>query len=227
MAEIPNFLAMIEDYRCINLSAHAKQLKPATDLVTADQRRSLAYVLDIFPGLYCQRITPAGSQPRTTVSQPVLIVSFVPRISQHSTHHSDSRDMTDEQTRARVPTAPRSNRPDNAENRTTNNSRAPPAAAAPSSRPDDLESAMIVDEEWPPLGVMNRMDYKAERYDQGDRGMLDSGVEKGSHAHSQSSRYHTEGEGSRGGARESRRPPPPRPAPQDEGFIGKVKKFLQ
>lgn len=224
---MPNFLAMIEDYRCINLSARAKQLRPATDLVTASQQRSLAYVLDIFPGLYCQRITPAGSQPRTTVSQPVLIVSFTPRISQHSTHYSDSRDMTDEQTRARVPTAPRSNRPDNTENRTTNNSRAPPATAAPPSRPNDLESAMIVDGEWPPLGVMNRMDYKAERYDRGDRDMIDSGVEKGSHAHFQSSRYHTDEGGSREGAREGRRPPPPRAAPQDEGLIGKVKKFLQ
>jgi hypothetical protein len=225
MAETPNFLAMIEDYRCINLSACAKQLKPATDLVTEDQQRSLAYVLDIFPGLYCQRITPAGSQPRTTVSQPVLIVSFVPKISQHSTHYSDSRDVTGEQTRARVPTAPHSNRPQNAENRTTNNPRAPPAAAAPSSRLDDLESTMIVDEEWPPSGAMNQMDHKAERYGQGDRDILDSGVEKASHAHSQSSRYHTEGGGSSGGARGSRRPPPPRPAPQDEGFMGKFKKF--
>jgi hypothetical protein len=224
MAEIPNFLAIIEDYRCINLSARAKQLKPATDLATVGQQRSLAYVLDIFPGLYCQRITPVGSQPRTTVSQPVLIVSFAPSISQQSTHHSDSRDMTNEQTRARVPTAPHSNRSDNAESRTANNSRAPPTAPAPSS-PDDLESAKIVDEEWPPLGDMNRMDYRAERYNQGDRAMFDSGVEKGSHVHSQSSRYHIEGRGSRGEARKSRRPSPSRPAPQDEGFIGKVKKF--
>lgn len=213
MAETPNFLAMIEDYRCINLSARGKQLKPATDLVVEEQRRSLVYVLDIFPGLYCQRMTPAGSQPRTTVSQSVLIVDFVPRISQHSIHHSDSRAMIDEQTRAQVSTAPRSSRPDNIENRTTNISRAPPVAAATSSRPDELESAMIVDEEWPPLGVMDRISHKAERNDQGDRKMLDSGVEKDAHAHSQSSRYHTE-ERSRGGARESRRPSNPVPASQ-------------
>jgi hypothetical protein len=224
MAEIPNFLAIIEDYRCINLSAHAKQLKPATDLATVGQQRSLAYVLDIFPGLYCQRISLVGSQPRTTVSQPVLIVSFAPRISQQSTNHSDSRDMTNEQTRARVPTTPHSNRSDNAESRTTNKSRAPPTAPAP-SRPDDFESAKIIDEEWPPLGVMNRMDYKAERYNQGDRAMLDSEVERGSHVHSQSSRYHTEGGGSSGEALKSRRPPPSRPARQDEGLIGKVMKL--
>ncbi|KIM95285.1 hypothetical protein OIDMADRAFT_148926 [Oidiodendron maius Zn] len=224
MAEISNFLAIIEDYRCINLSARAKQLKLATDLATVSQQRSLAYVLDIFPGLYCQRITPGGSQPKTTVSQPVLIVSFAPRISQQSTHHSDSRDMTNEQTRARVPTAPHSNRSGNAESRTANNSRAPPTAPVP-SRPDGLESAKIVDEEGPPPGVMNRMDYKAERYNQRDRAMFDSGVEKSSHVHSQSSRYHTEGGGSRGEARKSRQPAPSHPAPQEEGFMGRVKKL--
>ncbi|KAG4432937.1 hypothetical protein IFR05_011583 [Cadophora sp. M221] len=224
VAGMPNFLAMVEDYRCINLSARAKQLKPATDLATVGQRRSLAYVLDIFPGLYCCRITPVGFQPRTTVSQPVLIVNFAPRISQQSTHHSDSRDIPNEQTRARVPTAPHSNRSENAESRTTNNSRAPPTAPAP-SRPDDLDSTKIVDEEWPPLGVMNQMDYEAEHYNQGDRAMFDSGVEKGSRVHPHSSRHHTGG-GSRGEARKSQRPPPSRPAPQDEGFIGKVMKLL-
>ena len=220
MAEVPNFLDIIEDYRCINLSARAKQLKPATDLATVGQQRSLAYVLDIFPGLYCQRITPGGSQPKTTVSQPVLIVCFAPRISQQSTHHSDSRDMMNEQTKARVPTAPHSNRSDNAESRTTNNSRALPTAPAP-SRPDDLESAKIVDEEYPQFG-----DYKAESYNQGDGAMLDSGVENASHVHSQSSRHHTEGGGSRGEAQKSRRPAPSRPAPQDEGLIGKLKKYI-
>lgn len=225
MAEIPNFLAIIEDYRCINLSARAKQLKPATDLATVGQQRNLAYVLDMFPGLYCQRITSGGSQPRTTVSQPVLLVSFAPSISQQSTHHSDSRDMTNEQTRARVPTASHSNRSENADSRATNNSRAPPTAPA-LSRPDDLDSAKIIDEEWPPLGVMNRMDYRAERYNQGDRAMFDSGVEKGSSMHSQSSRYHTEGRGSRGEAQKSRLPSPSHPAPQGEGFIGKVIKLL-
>lgn len=208
MAEMPNFLAIIEDYRCINLSARAKQLKPAIDLVGADQQRSLAYILDVFPGLYCQRITAAGSQPRRTVSQPVLIVSFVPSLSQHT----DYREMMDEQKRAQEPTVPRSNRPNNAEN-TTNNYRAPPAATAPSSHPHNLESA-VVDEERPSLG----MNYKAERYDQGDRDMRDSQVERGFHAHSQSSLHHAEGGGSRGGARESRRRRAPRPAPQNAGF---------
>ena len=79
MFRMPNFLAMIEDCRCINLSAYGKQLKPETDLATSDQQRNLGYVLDIFPGLYCQKWTPADPQPRATVSKPVLIVSFVSR----------------------------------------------------------------------------------------------------------------------------------------------------
>lgn len=82
MARVPNFLDIIEDYRCINLSARAaRQLKPATDLATNNQQRSLAYVLDPFPELYCQRVTPASPQPMTTVSQPVLVVTFVPGTS--------------------------------------------------------------------------------------------------------------------------------------------------
>lgn len=199
-------------------------MKPATDLATIDQQRSLAYILDIFPGLYCQRITPVGSQLRTTVSQPVSIVNFAPKVSQKSTHHSDYRDKTNEKTRAQAPTAPRSNRSYNAVSRTTNNSRATLTAPTP-SRPNDLESAKVIGEEWRPLDVLDGMDYNAERYNQRDRAMVDSEVEKGSRVHSQSSRYHTEEGGSRGEAQRGRRPPPSRPAPQNEGFVGAIKKL--
>lgn len=89
MARIPNFLTIIEDYWCINLSARAKQLKPATDLVTSDRQRRLAYVLDIFPGLYCQSMTLVGLQPKTTVKKPVLIVRFIAEVSEH---HADTSD---------------------------------------------------------------------------------------------------------------------------------------
>jgi hypothetical protein len=83
MARKPNFLAAVTDYTCINISARAKQLKPATDLATPGQQRSLAYVLDVFPGLYCQRVTAEGSQPRATISKPVLIVSLGQILPEH------------------------------------------------------------------------------------------------------------------------------------------------
>jgi hypothetical protein len=103
MARTLNFIAMIKDYQCINLSACATKLKPATDLVTPDQQRSLAYVLDIFPGLYCQRVTPAGSQLKTTVSQPVLIVNFSPRVSRNYTDPSDPITMMDGEANVPLP----------------------------------------------------------------------------------------------------------------------------
>ena len=76
MSKMPDFLNTIQNYKCINLSTNGKQLKPTTDLVTPEQQQSLTYVLDIFPGLYCQRIALAGFQPKTIVIQPVLVVSF-------------------------------------------------------------------------------------------------------------------------------------------------------
>ncbi|OBT43285.1 hypothetical protein VE00_06924 [Pseudogymnoascus sp. WSF 3629] len=74
--QLPDFLANIEDFRCINLSARGKSLKPATDLVRDEQRRRLLYVLDVFPGLYCQRVNAEGLSPVSTISQPELLVSF-------------------------------------------------------------------------------------------------------------------------------------------------------
>jgi hypothetical protein len=171
MAKIPNFLAIIENYRCINLSACAKQLKPAIDLVTPDQQQSLAYVLDIFPGLYCERLTPAGSQPRTTVSKPVLIVRFVPGVSRHRTYPSDPITILDGERNVPLPASLQFAK--NADDSTSNNSRR---------------------------------------------------VE-GHQTHSQRSQHH-KAMNSGGVAQESRRPQPPRPAPQDESLLGAWKKRI-
>jgi hypothetical protein len=90
MAGKPNFIAVLTDYDCINISARAKHIKPATDLATPEQQWGLAYVLDVFPGLYCQSMTPAGSQPAMTINQPVLIVSSGRSPSQHQAPSSES-----------------------------------------------------------------------------------------------------------------------------------------
>jgi hypothetical protein len=198
MARIPNFLAMIEDYRCINLSACAKQLKPATDLVTPDQQQSLAYVLDIFPGLYCQRMTPAGSQLRTIVSKPVLIVNFVSGVSRHRTDSSDPITMIDGETSVPLPASLQSHRSTDTERRVMKDSQAPPPTAPRSHGAEDAD----------------------------DRTANNSRRVGGPQTHSQSLQYHKEVMNSRGGARESRRPQPPRPAPQDEGVIGMLKRYF-
>lgn len=197
MARIPNFLAMIEDYRCINLSARAKQLKPATDLVTPDQQQSLAYVLDIFPGLYCRRMTPAGSQPRTTVSKPVLIVSFVPGVSRDRTDFSDPITMMDGETSVPLSANLQSHRLADTERRVMKDSQAPPPTAPRSHGAEDTV----------------------------DRTANNSRRVGGPQTHPQSSRYHKEVMNSRGGAQESPRPQPPRPAPQGEGIIGVLKRY--
>ena len=75
MYQVPNFLADVQDFRCINMF-NRKLLKPATDLVTRVQQESLIYMLDIFPGLYCQRVTTGACPPVSTISQPVLLVAF-------------------------------------------------------------------------------------------------------------------------------------------------------
>ena len=88
------FLNILQEYRCINLSANGKTLKPTTELTTLERQRSLIYLLDIFPGLYCQRVTAAGPQPVSTTSQPVLLVTFLsqnPAEPQPVMHHPDSR----------------------------------------------------------------------------------------------------------------------------------------
>lgn len=64
-------------YECINLATRGKKLRPETDLKTPDQMKRLAYVLDVFPGLYCQMITETGCSPREILKAPLLIVSFV------------------------------------------------------------------------------------------------------------------------------------------------------
>ena len=74
MAELPT---LEKESECINLATHGKKLKPETDLETLDQQKRLAYVLDVFPGLYCQAITETDCLPRVTMKRPLLIVSFV------------------------------------------------------------------------------------------------------------------------------------------------------
>jgi hypothetical protein len=198
MARVPNFLGIIENYRCINLSACAKQLKPATDLVTPDQQRSLAYVLDIFPGLYCQRLTPAGSQPRTTVSEPVLIVSFVPGVSRHLTNPSDPITITDRETSVRMPARLQFHHSTNTERRVMKDNQAPPSTAPRS--------------------------YGAENAD--DRTANNSRRIGGHQTDSQRPQHHKQVMNSGGVARESRQPQPPRTAPQDESLMGVLKKRL-
>jgi hypothetical protein len=75
MYQVPNFLVDVQDFRCINTS-NRKLLKPAIDLATRVQQESLTYLLDIFPGLYCQRVTTGACPPVSTISQPVLLVAF-------------------------------------------------------------------------------------------------------------------------------------------------------
>lgn len=58
------------------MSNRHKLLKPVSDLATLEQRENLRYVLDIFPGLYCQRVTTGDSPPASTISQPILLVDF-------------------------------------------------------------------------------------------------------------------------------------------------------
>jgi hypothetical protein len=198
MAIIPNFLAIIEDYRCINLSAYGKQLKTATDLATPDQQRRLVYVLDIFPGLYCQRMTPAGSQPRTTVSKPVLIVSFVSDVSQQHTDPSDPITSMDGETSVYLPNTVQTHRSTDADRRVMKDGQAP-ARTAPNS-----------------LGAEDA-DHRTANSSRRVEGAL---------AHSQSSWHYQEAMDSSGGARGRSQQQPRRPAPKDEGFIGVLKRLF-
>jgi hypothetical protein len=50
-------------------------LKPATDL-TRDETDRLVYLLDVFPGLYCQRVDSENSSTVYTIAQPVLLVTI-------------------------------------------------------------------------------------------------------------------------------------------------------
>jgi hypothetical protein len=53
-----------------------KVLKPDIDLRTREQQEALVYVLEVFPGLYCQRVTAGDALPVLTMSQPLLLVAF-------------------------------------------------------------------------------------------------------------------------------------------------------
>ncbi|KAH6671164.1 hypothetical protein B0J14DRAFT_656150 [Halenospora varia] len=75
-SRIPNFLSNIQEFRCINMSNRDRFLKPANELTTREEKESLLYVLDIFPGLYCQRVTAGDSLPLSTVNRPILLVAF-------------------------------------------------------------------------------------------------------------------------------------------------------
>ncbi|KAH8767805.1 hypothetical protein F5882DRAFT_509748 [Hyaloscypha sp. PMI_1271] len=75
-SRLSNFLANIQYFRCINLSKRGKLLKEDTDLTTKEEQESLCYMLDIFPGLYCQRVAAGSSPLSSTISQPILLVAF-------------------------------------------------------------------------------------------------------------------------------------------------------
>jgi hypothetical protein len=53
-----------------------KLLKPDIDLRTREQQEALVYVLEVFPSLYCQRVTAGDALPVLTMSQPLLLVAF-------------------------------------------------------------------------------------------------------------------------------------------------------
>jgi len=58
------------------MSNRDKSLKPDTDLMTEEQQENLLYIMDIFPGLYCQRVTVGDSRPVSAISQPILLIAF-------------------------------------------------------------------------------------------------------------------------------------------------------
>jgi hypothetical protein len=89
-SRIPNFLSNIQEFRCINLSNRNKFLKPANELTTREEKESLLYVLDIFPGLYCQRVTAGNSLPLSTINQPILLVAFASK----ETHTHKQQDLS-------------------------------------------------------------------------------------------------------------------------------------
>lgn len=89
MARQPDFLAKINDCQCSNISTHMTQLEPTIDLATLEKQQSLTYVLDVFPGLYFERVDAEhGRHPRVTTNKPVLIVSTTPRAFRNRTNPS-------------------------------------------------------------------------------------------------------------------------------------------
>jgi len=86
-AKLPNFLDNIKDFKCINMSNRNRTLNLDTGL-TKEQKKILLYMLDIFPGLYCQRVTAGDSPPVSTISQPVFLFSFATNGTHaHTTGH--------------------------------------------------------------------------------------------------------------------------------------------
>ena len=195
MASRPNFLAMIEDYRCINLSANGKQLKPATDLATLDQQQNLAYVLDVFPGLYCERISPAGSQPRTTVNKPVLIVGFLTGAAQNHTEPLDPNMMMGEEANIRLPATLESCCLANNEYR----------------------------EEYDGQAVLSADPRFHGTADPGNTTTNNSRNVESPQTYPQQSLHHKEAISSRGGPRGSRQPQPTHPAPRGESLFVMIK----
>lgn len=53
-----------------------KLLKPDIDLRTREQQEALIHVLEVFPGLYCQRVAAGDALPVLTMSHPLLLVAF-------------------------------------------------------------------------------------------------------------------------------------------------------
>ena len=198
MATMPNFRAIIEDYQCTNLSARGKQLKTATDLATPDQQRSLVYMLDIFPGLYCQRMTPSGFQPRTTVSKPVLIVSFDSGVSQQHTDPSNPITRMDRETSVSLPNTGQTHRSTDGDHRVMKDGQAPARSAPHSLDQEDVD---------------HRTASNSRRVE-------------GASTRSQSSRHHQEAMNSSGGVQGRSQQQPCHPAPKDEGSIGRAIKRL-
>jgi hypothetical protein len=95
---LPQFFDSIANFQCHNLSENRKTLKPANDLATRDQKESLMYILDLYPGLYCSRVDVDELKPALTIAQPVLIVGYIPKnlgagstASQPRTRSADGR----------------------------------------------------------------------------------------------------------------------------------------
>ncbi len=87
---LPKFFDQINEFHCVNLTSNRKQLKLTTDLATPEQQNNLGYLLDIFPGLYCQRVELENFLPPLTISQPVILVAFATPAAP-STSTSDNR----------------------------------------------------------------------------------------------------------------------------------------
>jgi hypothetical protein len=75
-SNVPDFLTVVKEFRCINMSNGHKLLKPDIDLRSREQQDAFVYVLEVFPGLYCQRVTAGDALPVSTMSQPLLLVAF-------------------------------------------------------------------------------------------------------------------------------------------------------